>query len=420
MRWLLLFVLATAVGAQSPLTVDEAVAIALRQNPRIAEARKALREAEARLKQARADYYPQIGFSGIAKAGLSGATNGLGLIGLPNSPFYRNFADSVNVYQRLYDFGRTGHNVEQQRQRQEMLEAEVAAAEATVTLGTQRAFYGVLRAERLREAAERTIRSRELMVRQAQAFYEGEIRSRVDLELARFSLSQAQLARIETDHAAGVAQAQLAGAMGSAPGTEYVLQPPDTALPPPQPLAVLVEEAHRNRPELLALRAERGLAAAAVKLARSQRRPFLAFVFSGGYGRFTNVLARQLVAAGTGLVLPLFIGGRLDGQVEEAEAHLDALDSRLENERQQATLETRTAYLRFEKALEIIPVVQAQAQYVREAVRLAQARYRERLGSLVELTQAEAGLAEAEARDVTQFYEAKAAEAELRFAVGRP
>ena len=134
MRWLLLFVLSTTVGAQSPLTVDEAVAIALRQNPRIAEARDALREAEARLKQARADYYPQIGFSGIAKAGLSGATNGLGLTGLPNSPFYRNFADSVNVYQRLYDFGRTAHSVEQQRRRQEMLEAEVAAAEAVVTL----------------------------------------------------------------------------------------------------------------------------------------------------------------------------------------------------------------------------------------------------------------------------------------------
>ena len=421
MRPVLLFSLAAALSAESPapLTLEEAVATALRQNPAVAAARKAVEEADARVKQARADYYPQFGFGGIAKAGLSGATNGLGLIGLPNSPFYRNFADSLNVYQRVYDFGRTRSGVRQQQHRKEIFEADLHAVEAAVILDTKRAFYNLLRARRLREVADRILQSREFTARQAQAFYEGQIRSRVDLELARVSLSQAQVAAIEAENDIRAALAQLGKALGASQETDYALQQPDMALPKLPVLAGLIEEAYQDRPEILALEAERNAAAEAVRLARSQRRPLLGMVFTGGYARFTNVLARQLLATGAGLAFPLFTGGRLEGQIEEAEAHEAALDSRLESQRQQVALEARTAYLRLQKALALIRAVQAQAEYARQAVRLAQARYGERLGTLVELNQAGAGLAEAETREVTQIYDIKIAEAELQFAVGR-
>jgi outer membrane protein TolC len=91
----------------------------------------------------------------------------------------------------------------------------------------------------------------------------------------------------------------------------------------------------------------------------------------------------------------------------------------LENQRQQVALETRIAYLRLKKALDLVPTLKAQTEYAREAVRLAGERYQQRLGSLVELNQAEAALAEAEARELTQVYAVKGADAELQFAIGR-
>ena len=241
-----LFTVAVALVAQppAPLTLAEAVAMALRQNPAVVAARKALGEADARLKQARADYYPQVGFGGIAKAGLSGATNGLGLTGLPNSPFYRNFADSLNVYQRIYDFGRTGNGVRQQEKRREILEADVRAAEAAVVLETERAFYSLLRARRLLEVAGQRVRSRELIVRQAQAFYEGQMRSRVELELARVSYSQAQLAAIEAENAVRTALAQLGRALGGSQEEDYAVAEPDKPLPQPRPLPEQIGRAH--------------------------------------------------------------------------------------------------------------------------------------------------------------------------------
>src|SRR5260370_23134855 len=132
--WLLLaasLVFALPVWASPPvhLTLEHAIETALRQNPSVNVARHAVEEAEARVREARAGYYPQFGFSGIAKVGLSGATNALGLIGLPASPLYRNLADSLNASQTVFDFGRTKHRVAQDRKLRDATEAAVTTIE---------------------------------------------------------------------------------------------------------------------------------------------------------------------------------------------------------------------------------------------------------------------------------------------------
>jgi len=402
------------------LTVDEAVALALRQHPAVATARQAVEEAEARVKQARANYFPHLGFNGIAKVGLSGATNALGLVGLPNSPFYRNLADSLNASYRAYDFGRTRHGMQSQRFLRDAAEADLNVTEASVIFGAERAFYGLLQARRLRDVAAETQRSRELTVRQAQAFYEGKIRSRLDLDLARIGLSRAQLALVEAENGVRVAAAELGRALSASQDADYDLEPPElAAVVRPDPLPKLIQEAFERRPELRALRAERESAAEEVALARSQRKPSLSLAFSGGYARFTNVLARQLLAGGAGLVLPLYTGGSIEGRIEESEARLRRLDARLEDLLQQVGFETRSAWFRLQNALQTIPVEKLQTEHARQATRLARARYRERLGAIVELTEAQAGLAEAELAEASGAYRVKIAEAELRRAVGR-
>jgi outer membrane protein TolC len=418
--WLPLLAVFPAIAqSRISLTLEEAVATALRQHPAVITAQRAIEGADARIRQARADYFPQLGANGIAKVGLSGATNQLGMIGLPNSPFYRNLADSLNAHYIAYDFGRTKRSVRVERRRREAAEADLAATEARVILGAERAFYNLLHTRRLRDVAAETVRSRETTVRQAQALYEGKIRSRVDLDLARVGLSEAQLELIEAENAIRKAFADLGRALGASQDADYDLTAPDLAPAQPDPLEKLIQEAYQHRPDLRSLQAEREAVSESVQVARSRRKPFLSFVFSGGYARFTHVLARQLLAGGAGLAMPVFTGFQLEGEIEESEARLRLLDSSIEELMQQIALETRTAYFQLQNALQSLPTLRLRAEYSREAVRLASARYRERLGTIVELNQAEAGLAEAEAGEVTGIYRVKSAEAELRFAVGR-
>jgi outer membrane protein TolC len=290
------------------LSLPQAVETALRQNPSVLTGRHAVEEAEARVREARAGYFPQIGFNGIAKVGLSGATNGLGLVGLPNSPLYRNLADSLNASQTVLDFGRTRHRVASERKLRDAAEADLATVEAEVTLGVTRSYHGALRSRRLRDVTVEIVRSHEAAVRQAQAFYEGQIRSRVDVDLARAALARAQLQATEAENRVYAEVAALGQALGGDQDAEYVLESPDLTLPKLEPVEQLVEEARRLRPELQASRSEREAANERLLFARSQKKPLLNLVFSGGYARFTNVLARQLLAGGAGLTAQARIG----------------------------------------------------------------------------------------------------------------
>ena len=401
---------------ESPLTLEAAINIALEQNPAVAVAREAIAESEARVRQKKANYYPQIGFSGIAKAGLSGALNGLRPQGLPNSPFYRNFADALNIYHPGLDFGRTKHAVRFQRQQTEALRSDLESVEASLILETSRAYYRVLEAQRLEQAALKSVISRETTLRQARAFYEGEIRSKVDFDLARVGHAEAQFRALEARNALRVTMAELASALGDSQAGGFELTEPELTIAQLDPLAALIEQAYENRPELIALDTRRGAASEAIALARSQRKPKMSFFFSGGWARIAPLTASKLLAIGTGLQLPVFTFGRLEGNIEAAEARLRVLDERYEGLRQQIALETRTSYYRLENAIESIPVRQVQTEASGEAVRLARARYREQLGSIVELNEAEALLAEAEAQKASAVYAAKIAEAQLEFA----
>ncbi len=82
-------------------------------------------------------------------------------------------------------------------------------------------------------------------------------------------------------------------------------------------------------------------------------------------------------------------------------------------------LEIRTAWFRLKNAIDSLPVLHLEEEYTRNATRLAEERYRERLGSFVELATAQASLAEASAGGSVGMYDAKIAEAELRRAAGR-
>ena len=167
----LLALLAVAQSSAS-MNLEQAVARALDVSPDVKSAQASIEAAQARLRQARSGYYPQINNSGLAKAGLSGALNGLQPVGLPNSPFHRNFADAINFYHPGLDFGRTKHSVGIARRRIEALQADLEATQASVALDTVVLFYEVIRTKRTLHAALKSVVGRELTVRQARAFYE--------------------------------------------------------------------------------------------------------------------------------------------------------------------------------------------------------------------------------------------------------
>jgi len=94
------------------------------------------------------------------------------------------------------------------------------------------------------------------------------------------------------------------------------------------------------------------------------------------------------------------------------------LDGRDELLRQQVALEVRAAWLQLKNAIDSLPTLRLQTEYARNAARLADERYREQVGSFVDLSTAQLALAEASVSEVTGLYDLKVREAELRRAAG--
>jgi len=418
---LLGLVLVAALGmlpAQDTITLESAIATAREKRPGIAAMRAEAEAAAARVRQNKAAYYPQIGSSGLAKAGLSGAMNGLEPVGIANSPFFRNFAEGIHVSHPGVDGGKVKYSVEFARAESLAAQADLDAAEAAVGLEVAEAYFEVLSQIARLEAANRSIEGREAIQRQAKAFYEGGLRSRVDYALAQSAVAQGRVEQANASSALQIAQIKLLRAMGQSLGQQLELDQPSA----PERNAALEEmlvEARELRPDLAAVRARRQAQEMSVRRIEAQYKPSLSMFFTGGWARFNPLAFSSLTSIGVGLAAPLFTFGKRGAEIAEAEAHLRRMDYHVEDLLQLIELDVRVAHRQLQAASEVGPLIAIEVDAANDAVRLARARYREQLGSAVEVTQAEATLAAAETKVAKARYEVGAAQARLDYAVGR-
>jgi outer membrane protein TolC len=408
-----------ATGADlEKLTIDQAVEMALANNPQVKAARHELAVAQAHAGVARSRYYPQISFNGIGKLGLSGATNGLGLLGLPASPFWRNLADAGNVNQSIFDFGRSRHATSVARAEVQAGEYNLDQVRIEVAERAKVAVLKVLTAQRVIQVREQDVRERQGVERKAREFYEAGLSSKLDLDLAEVGLTSAELALAQARDDEEARWADLDAALGLPEEKRYSLTEPQIALVSPEPLDKEIDQALATRPDLKALQAEISAQQERVEYARSLRRPLLNGVFSGGYARFAQLAAGNLMVGGLGLFAPIYTGGGLEAQVRAEQANLDALRARYQSHVLAARNEVSLEYAGVRKALDSAQANQRIASYGEEALRVARTRYQTQLISFVDLLTAETAAESARANYAQALYDYQIAEVRLSAAMG--
>ena len=410
-----------SAGAQ-PLSLDDAIRTALQGHPALREAEDAVAAAEAEVKQARANYFPQLSFSGIGKVGLSGATNALGLSGFPASPFWRNAAYSANWYQNIFDFGRTKHLVASQRALAESARFKSKEERERVVLAVKRAYFSVLEAQGLQSLAEQTLKERELTLRRVRASFEQGLQSQMEVNLAEASVAEAQGSDAEARAAIGKGFAALRLTMGVDGAPEYDVQAPKMEILTLSPLEDLVQEGMRNRPDAQALDWKVRAFSEEAGLAHAERLPKMNGFGAGGQGRFNGTTVKEEQRHGVGamgLFIPIFTGGRLEAAQQEAKAELDgALASRVRLG-QQIREEVTEAYYELGGLLDRMNAADQQRKAANEASRLAHARYQAQLASLLDVLTAEVAKTAAETAFARTQFDYQRARAVLEFTAGQ-
>jgi outer membrane protein len=413
---------ATPPSESPQLTLQEAIHTALRIHPALQSAEFAVQGAEARFNQAKAPYYPQVGGSAIQSNGALRVNPLFRPSGSLISPNQSDMTVGVAASQTVYDFGQTESRVDAQRSDKTRVEKDAVTRRADVVLGVERAYFTVLKRKRLVEIAEQTVRERETLKRQVDVLYRNQLKSKLDLGLVHVQLSDAEFLVIRARNDLAAAFADLSNAMGVEGPATYSLEELPVLVEPPRTLDDLVGEAMDRRPELLSLKERIRTAEHRIKAAGNLNFPTIQVV--GSAGDTEHISSRPNLQEGGwwgvgGVVsVPIFTGFLIQNQVAEATAQQREAQAVYLNAAQNVRLQVRDSFLDVVTLIQQIKVAEQQVLIAREALSLASQRYKLGLSSIVEVTQSEVAITTAETRLAETQFEAKIAEARLRYAVG--
>src|SRR5581483_5582771 len=398
------FGVATALIAQTPqtvsLTLDQAIATSIKNHPQIAIAQNLPSATGERVTEPKSAYYPLVnGAITGAQTNNQNARIGAGAINAPRM-FTRN-GEGIQINQLVTDFGRTHNLVSSSRLQEQAQQQSAIATRYDVTLGVARAYYEVLQDTALVRVAEETVHARQTLDDQVRALATAQLRSQVDVSFADVNLSEAQLMLIRARDNVKQAYADLARAMGEdRPAAAYQLTEAPPAPAPPTDSEALVGEAIQNRPELAELRLRYQAAQRFEQAERDLKRPTLGFIALGGALPYINQDPRTAPDAYEGtalnLQIPIFNGHLFSARAREAYYQSIAANQRLRDLQQQIEHDVRSTLLTAQNAYERIPVTQRLLDQARLALSLAQGRYQLALASIVELTQAQLNVTQAE------------------------
>lgn len=404
------------------LTLDDAVETALRQQPSLRKAEASVAAAEAEVRIARSAYFPQLSFDAIIKAGLSGATGALALPGFPASPDYRNVAFSANWYQSIFDFGRIKHTVAMERALYHSSQFKRQTEQQRVVLDVKRAYFTVLEAQEEESVATEALKVQRLNSAKAKSYEATGFASALTLNVAKTHLAQAKAELVRSQNALAVSVVALRTAMGVDSSQRYRLQAPSFHLHSPPPLSGLVDEAMKNRPDERAVEFKTQALRENLGLARAQSRPNLNGFGAGGGGRFNGTTVpdnqRHGVAA-LGVLVPIFTGGRLRAQRDEARAELKGAQAAELKLHQQIRLEVTQAWFQISDLAIQLKSAQQERLSAEETYDLSHAQAEAGLGSDMDMLSARVALMKIKGQNLLLQMDIEQAQAQLNFATGK-
>jgi outer membrane protein len=399
------------------LSLAEAEKIALQNHPQIQAAGYLAIAAQARVTQARSAYYPQAVGS---LTGVEAEHDSRIAAGALNNPIiYDRYANGATVSQLVTDFGRTHELVKSSSLHAQAEKENVTTSRADVLINVDRAYYSVLRAQAVLKVAEETVKDRQLVSDQITALEKNKLKSGLDVSFANVDLAEAQLLLIQAQNGVEASYADLSTALGYADERTFTLA--EEPIPPaPSPsVSELISQALQNRPELVSRRLDVSSAQSYATAERDLWLPTISAVGAAGLAPYREEpLGSRYAAAGFNVSIPLFNGHQFGALRAEANAQAHAQQQYLQDLQNGIVRDVRKAWLESNAAFQRLSVTQQLLNQATQALDLAQQRYKLGLSSIIELSQAQLNMTQAEITQASAKYDYETAISTLNYQIG--
>jgi outer membrane protein TolC len=423
-----------STAAQEPLTLEQAVQLALERNPRLRAAADQADAAEARADAARAAYLPRVDFS----QGFTRGNNPVYVFGtlltqrqftaanfaLPglNAPTpLNNFQTRFDGQWTLYDFGRTTSRVRGARHLSTAEDFRTEQERQDLILRVVRAYQGVLVAHENLAAARKAVESAAANEARVRSLEQAGLVVASDLLSAQVHTAAIREREIRAANQVELARLALSREIGLGPADA---REPGGSLATPRAPALPVEDYEKlalaERPALRAAELEQQAAASNARAARSEFAPRLSMYAS--FERDAETLAGHSGTnwiAGARFDVNLYAGGADKARLAEARANERAAENQVEWFRSGVRLEVRQAYLETRAAQQRVEVMRDASAQAAESLRILQNRYDAGLATITDLLRAQVAALDARTAYLAALHDGQVARAQLERAAGR-
>ena len=415
------------INSGDALTLARAIEIGLKNHPNISAGIGTVRVNEARIGEARANYYPQINLtetysrigpvsSGSTTVVNPGSTGASGTSTSSSGPFDQ-YTSSAGLSQMVFDFGKTSNQVRIQSLTTDSARSDLASTMDQVVLNIKQSYYDLLQAELNRDLLKEIVKQFQDHLRQAQGFYETGKSPKFDVTKASVDLSNSQLNLIKAENQVRLVRVTLNNAMGIPSAPPYTLKDTLSFTKFNLSFENALDKAYLQRADLRSIVAKKEAAKESISLAKKGYTP----TFSGSanyYYTGTGFPLNNGWNMGVNMVMPLFSGFSTTYQVAEAQANVSVLTANELSLKQDIFLQVQQAYLNLRQADESISTAELAVKQAEENLGLATGRYRAGVGNPIEVADSVAALSTARQAYIAALHDYKVATATIEKAIG--
>jgi outer membrane protein len=410
---------ATGQASGTPLTLAQAEAIALKNNPQITIGKLRALAARQYVREARSALLPNAYLSVTAVDSNPGSRIAAG--GLNNPILFPRAATGASVGQLISDFGRSRNLLASSEYQAKAADQNAATTTAQIILAVDQAFYNVLETKALVSVAQQTLDSRQLLVDKIKALTDAKLRSELDLSFAKVDLARGKLLLLEAQNNAESSLAVLSAILGFPDEQNFQLKEETSQITPPVPeVDPLILQALQQRPEVVELQDE---VEAAQKFSNAEHdlwRPIISVLGVVGEAPVRdNHIPNWYGAVGVNINIPVFNGFLYNARGKAADLQAEVNRQKLADLRNNIARDVRNAWQDTNRAYERLSVTRQLREQASLAFELAQARYNLGLGSIVEFSQAELLKTEADIADTDAKYQYRMSQNVLAYVTER-
>ena len=392
-----------------PLTLSQAVDIALQKNPLTQSAAAGRRLADAHLREARAGRMPLLQatetftnsnnpvfvFGSLLEQGKFGANN-FAINSLNNPDPLSNFRSALTVRLPVFDQRQTETRITQAKIRQRQADQRTDLVEQQLRFEVVRTYYNVLLSQSRVSVADEAVKTAEADVKRARDLFETGITVHSDLLAAEVQLSEFRQQRIQANADLATAFA----ALNTALGLQVENQPSllgelvDRSFTV-ESVDLLTSQALQNRPDYQQAISLIEESSAQIRGARGEWLPRVdAFATAGASTPYLVTNGSTDYALGASVTFNVFDAGR-KARLDQARANESVARAEAEQAANQIRFEVVRAYQQYVSARERLVVVAQVSAQASETLRIVQDRYHSGLTTITELLRAQSALVRA-------------------------